>query len=421
MDDRAAADDQRSLGTARDRSQHLRRYRRPRARRTARARARQDGSAAAKLDFFTDLDVGRWTFLAETMFEAGSDNAFERRCRARRGRLSLSRVAARVRGPVSHCTRLLQRRLPPRHVLHGARGTAATAVEFEDGGGLIPAHNVGVHARRAVRGRRRSHPLRRSRSRTVAAAIRSSSRATTTPTARRRSTCALRYEPSGVLEGLIVGGNIYFDSIPANRARSGLRGDAFASDRCTSGPRRPCRILRARHALRRRGDDGRNTTSSTPARPPHLRSVRRGSATRSTSSRRSRATSGRKFPDEGDPYYAKTADDGYQTVSVGLKHSTTENIALKVQAGVTFSIAPARTRCSPSPASWPSRSEEQPCRTHSCSRRTRCSSALAAAPAARRWLRADPQREGLDPAARRRPRSARSTPARPRCSPTTSP
>ena len=36
----------------------------------------------------------------------------------------------------------------------------------------------------------------------------------------------------------------------------------------------------------------------------------------------------------------KTAADGYQMVSAGIKHATTDNIALKLQTGVMFSRRP---------------------------------------------------------------------------------
>src|SRR4051794_23203435 len=37
----------------------------------------EDGFSAAKLELFADAAAGRWSFLAETMFEAGDDNSFE--------------------------------------------------------------------------------------------------------------------------------------------------------------------------------------------------------------------------------------------------------------------------------------------------------------------------------------------------------
>jgi hypothetical protein len=43
-----------------------------------------------------------------------------------------------------------------------------------------------------------------------------------------------------------------------------------------------------------------------------------------------------RFPDEGDPYYGKASGDGYQAATLGVKHSTSENVALKAQASALF-------------------------------------------------------------------------------------
>src|SRR6185295_654484 len=104
----------------------------------------EDGFRAAKLDLFATTTIERWLFLAETLFEANEENSFA---------LDVERIE--VGYLYSNELRILIGRF---HSAIGYYNDAfhhgtyfmvpaerPTMVEFEDAGGLIPAHNIGVH------------------------------------------------------------------------------------------------------------------------------------------------------------------------------------------------------------------------------------------------------------------------------------
>src|ERR1043165_7950585 len=103
-----------------------------------------DGFSAAKLELFTTAHSGNWAFLAETLFEAGDDNEFGvdvERLQINYLYRDWLRVAiGRFHTAVGYYNDGFH---------HGAFFMPATArpqiVQFEDDGGVIPAHSVGVH------------------------------------------------------------------------------------------------------------------------------------------------------------------------------------------------------------------------------------------------------------------------------------
>ncbi|HEY6039320.1 MAG TPA: hypothetical protein VIV58_33790 [Kofleriaceae bacterium] len=294
----------------------------------------QDGFAAAKLDFFTTSTVGRWTFLGETLFEAGTDNEYG---------VDVERVE------VGYLYREWLRVFAGRyHTALGYYNDAyhhgtyfmvpvgrPLALEFEDGGGIIPAHNVGVHAdgRFEVGDDHLRYDVEVANGRSGEPLVVQNNHDTNLPKA---FNVRLRYEPSSVLEGLVVGGNVYFDSIPANTTA------ASAMTPAPSGPLHEL-ILGAHAAYFEHGMHAIAEAMMVVHTEIDTGAVHRtytvfgevGHAFDSlTPYARYEWT---RFPTEGDPYYLKAAADGYQTASIGLKHATTDNIALKVQAGLMFS------------------------------------------------------------------------------------
>lgn len=103
------------------------------------------GFRAAKLDLFATTTRGRWTLLAETLFEAGDDNSYGVDVE----RIQISYVYREwLRVYIGRFHTALGYYNDAFH--HGAFFMVAIGrpgmVEFEDEGGLIPAHSVGVHA-----------------------------------------------------------------------------------------------------------------------------------------------------------------------------------------------------------------------------------------------------------------------------------
>ena len=296
----------------------------------------QDGFAAAKLDFFTTTTIARWTFLGETMFEAGIDNSFE---------VDVERVE------VGYLYREWLRVFAGRfHTALGYYNDAfhhgtffmvpvgrPTAVEFEDGGGLIPAHNVGIHAdgRFEVGDDHIRYDLEIANGRAGDPLVVQSNHDTNRPKA---VNVRLRYEPSGVLDGLIVGGNAYYDSIPTNTMAS----SSEAAFPFHFGPLHE--LILGAHAAYFEHDVHfiaeammlQHTELDTGAvHRTYAAFAELGHAfDKVTPYARYEYT---RFPAEGDPYFLKTAADGYQAASIGVKHSTTDNVALKLQAGLAFS------------------------------------------------------------------------------------
>ena len=298
-----------------------------------------DSFSAAKLDLFTQTSANRWSFLAETMFEAGTDNSFE---------LDVERVE------VGYLYREWLRVFVGRfHTALGYYNDAfhhgayfmvpvgrPTMVEFEDGGGLIPAHNVGVHldGRIAVGGDHIRYDAEIANGRSGDPLEIQNNHDTNRAKALN---LRVRYEPGGDLEGLLVGANIYFDSIPAN---------TMATTSETAFPFHFGPIhewIAGVHAAYLEHDIHFITEAMVVEHDEQDTGVRHrtyaafGELGHSwddlTPYARYEWT---RFPTEGDPYYLKTAADGYQMVSAGLKHATTDNVALKLQTGVMFSRRP---------------------------------------------------------------------------------
>ena len=294
-----------------------------------------EGFSAAHLDLFTTSTMGRWNFLSEVMFEAGTDNSFA---------LDVERVE------VGYLYRDWLRIAVGRfHTAFGYYNDAfhhgtyfmvpvnrPAMVAFEDGGGLIPAHNVGVHAdgRIALGSGHLRYDLELANGHT-------SNRLEVQNSGDRNLSKAvnfrLRYEPGGDFDGLIVGGNLYFDSIPGGSIAAMAEPGATAP---TSGLHE---WIAGAHAAYLEHDIHfiaevmavQHTELDTKLQHRTYAAfveVGRAFGAVTPFARYEWA----QFPREGDPYFGRSYGDGYQGTSVGLKHATTDNVALKGQAGMTF-------------------------------------------------------------------------------------
>jgi hypothetical protein len=295
----------------------------------------EDGFSAAKLELFTTKTADRWAFLAEVMFEAGEENSFD---------LDVERVE--VGYLYSDWLRVRVGRF---HTAIGYYNDAfhhgayfmlpvgrPTMVEFEDGGGLIPAHSIGAHLDgRFEAGDDHIHyDLELANGRGADPLTVQNQHDVNRPKA---INLRLRYEPSGTLDGLVVGGNLYFDSVPAVEAEAGAAPPVGAMHEWIAGAHAAyfeheihfvTEAMMIQHTEQATGTHHR--TYAVFAEAGHAFDA-------ITPYARYEWT---RFPDEGDPYFGKSSNDGYQAASFGVKHSTTDHIALKAQAGVTFSRAP---------------------------------------------------------------------------------
>lgn len=295
----------------------------------------QDGFSAAKLDLFATASTGRWSFLAETMFEAGEENSFELDVeRVQVGYLFrewLRVFAGRFHTAIGYYNDAFH---------HGAYFMLPvgrpTMVEFEDGGGLIPAHNIGLHAdgRFAVGDGHLRYDLELANGRAADPLAIQNNHDTNRPKA---VNLRLRYEPGGTLDGLVVGGNLYFDGIPADTTMPGGGTPALGALHewiigahvayLENNLHVIAEALAVQHTELDTGAQHRSYAMFAEAGHSFDKVIPyvRYELTR--------------FPSEGDPYYRKAEADGYQTVSLGVKHATSDNIALKAQASLTFFVA----------------------------------------------------------------------------------
>ena len=305
--------------------------------RTAGSRAdTADGFSAARLDLFSTSTVGRWSFLAETMFEAGDENTFD---------LDVERVEIgylvcdwlRVRAGRFHTAIGYYNDAFHHGAFFMVPVGRPTMVEFEDGGGLIPAHNIGVHAdgRLALGDDHVRYDLELANGRAADPLEIQNAHDSNRPKA---VNLRLRYEPAGVLDGLIVGGNLYFDGIPASVPA------ATASTTALSPLGAIHEWIVGAHAAYLEHD------LHLIAEAMMVQNTELDGGTRHRSYA-AFAEAGHAFdklmpyaryewvrmPQEGDPYFRRTAGDGYQAASAGVKHSTSDNVALKLQAGVLWS------------------------------------------------------------------------------------
>ena len=297
----------------------------------------EDGFSAAQLDLFATATEGRWSLLTETLFEANDENEFV---------LDVERIQVGylvrewLRVSVGRFHTAIGYYNDAFH--HGTYFMMAVSrpamVSFEDEGGLIPAHNVGVHAdgRFTVGESHLRYDVELANGHGAdALAIQNAHDGDRAKMGNLR----LRYEPGGSLEGLVIGGNLAFDGISriAMSTEPGAPAPRPALHEWIVGAHaaylaHDVQLITEAMLLQRTEVDtgvphrtyamfveaGRTIDDVTPYARYELA----------------------RFPDDPDPYTQKTTTDDYQTATLGVKHSTTENVALKAEAAVTFSRAP---------------------------------------------------------------------------------
>jgi hypothetical protein len=295
----------------------------------------EDGFSAAKLELFTTSTAGRWSFLAEVMFEAGEENTFDLDVeRVQIGYLYsdwLRVFAGRFHSAIGYYNDAFH---------HGAffmlPAERPAMVEFEDGGGLIPAHNIGIHAdgRFPIGEGRVRYDLELGNGRSPDPLQLQNAHDTNRP---KSLNLRLRYEPGGTLDGLVIGGNVYFDSIAARAAGASELPAIGPTHEWIAGAHAAyfehdlhlvAELMMEQHTELDTGTDHRTWAAFIEAGCTFdkLTPYARYEWTR--------------FPAEGDPYLGRTEGDGYQIASLGVKHSTTDNVALKAQAAVTWPRTP---------------------------------------------------------------------------------
>jgi hypothetical protein len=208
-------------------------------------------------------------------------------------------------------------------------------VQFEDDGGLIPAHSVGVHAdgRFALGDSHLRYDLDVGNGRSADPTSVQNNHDTNRPKA---FNVRLRYEPSGALEGLIVGGNLYFDSIPGRAMTADLnalgRVHQWLLGAHLAYVEHDVQVIAEAYALL-------DTEQDTGTRHTTYAAFAEGGRTFDQVSPYARYQWTR-FASSGDPYFGRTEADGVQIVTAGVKHATSDNIVLKAEASATLSRAP---------------------------------------------------------------------------------
>ncbi|HEX3758266.1 MAG TPA: hypothetical protein VHW23_06150 [Kofleriaceae bacterium] len=293
-----------------------------------------DGFSAAKLELFTTANAGNWSFLAETLFEAGDDNEFgidvERIQVNYLYREWLRLAAGRFHTAIGYYNDGFH---------HGAFFMPGVArpqvVQFEDDGGLIPAHSVGVHAdgRFALGDSKLRYDLDLGNGR---AADRETVQVNHDTNRPKSFNVRLRFEPSGALDGLIVGGNLYVDGIPARMATDGGPGPLGALREWLAGVHaayfeHELHVVIEAYAI----DHAELDTGVSHWTYAGFAELGKSYGKLLPFVRYEYT----RYPAEGDPYYERTAGDGYQAFTAGVKHATSDNIALKAQAGAVVSHA----------------------------------------------------------------------------------
>lgn len=289
------------------------------------------GFTASHLDLFTSTSAGAWTLLAETMFEATEANELHVEVeRLQLGYLvndHLRVIVGRFHAAFGYYNDAFH---------HGAYYMVPVdrpaMVEFEDGGGLIPAHGVGVHAdgRFELGDGHLRYDLEITNGRgstpDLVLVNHDTNRA-------KAGLVRLRYEPGGALDGLVIGANVYADRL-----------DAPAADPITGlaahGPLRELEL--GAHAAYT--EHGVHAIAEALA----LRHVDTANG-RHTVIAAAFVEGGfaidRVIPyvryewmhaRDGDPYFGIAPGTDSHAASVGVKHVTTENVALKLQAGVAI-------------------------------------------------------------------------------------
>lgn len=278
---------------------------------------------AGELDLFATASVNRWSFLAETMFEAGDDNEF---------RVEVERVVATylhadwLRVGVGRFHSAFGYYNDAFH--HGTYFMVSAErprmVSFEDEGGLIPAHTIGVHAdgRVPFAGGKLRYDLELGNGR---GPVPSLVQTHVDSNDQKSVDVRLRYEPGGALEGLVVGASAYVDTIPSSSTRATVTARGDIAERLANvhaaylehGVHAIAEAMVAEHDAG--GTDYRTFAAyaeggyTLGAYTPYAR------------------VEWTRFDDKGDPYYDVAPGTRHRDLTVGVRYLANENIALKLE------------------------------------------------------------------------------------------
>lgn len=169
----------------------------------------------ASLDAFATSQLERWSFLAELVFEAHSEGSDLELDPERLEVGYLHREWLRVRLGRSHSAIGFYNDAYHHGAYFMIPASRPRAVGFEDDGGLIPSHSVGVHldGRLALGhgGVRYDLELSNGRGATPTEVL-----DTHDANHGKAMNVRLRYEAGGALDGLLLGANVALGEIPAN-------------------------------------------------------------------------------------------------------------------------------------------------------------------------------------------------------------
>ena len=170
--------------------------------------------SSPRIELFYSNNWDKLSFLSEIMFEAGEDNTYVLDVE----RVQLAYVFAewlRVAAGRFHTAMGYYNDAYHHGYYFVLPAERPTAVDFEDAGGLIPAHSVGVH----FDGHIRLNPNAVFRYDTDIANGRGAPGEVTIAFARKQMKALnlrLRLELGTTLDDVVLGGNLYTDEIPAN-------------------------------------------------------------------------------------------------------------------------------------------------------------------------------------------------------------
>lgn len=296
--------------------------------------------SVARLNLFYSGSWKKLSYLAEVLFEAATDNGFV---------LDVERVqvtyafADWLRVSVGRFHTAIGYYNDAHH--HGyyfvLPAVRPSAVDFEDAGGLIPGHSIGLH----VDGRVRMGKYLALRYDGDVANGRGAPGEVTNLVARRLMKALnlrIRLELGGKLEGLLVGGNIYYDGIPANAGDPTTRADAipFPLREIIVGAHlayfeHNVHLISEYLWIQHKEQEGGQSTYNTHAVFGEFGYTFKEDWTPYVRYEFTR------FGPLRDPFYASNAavQGSFQRASLGLRYVVNEHVALKVQGSAQYFLS----------------------------------------------------------------------------------
>jgi hypothetical protein len=297
--------------------------------------ANSESFSSPRIELFYSNNWGKLSFLTEIMFEADEDNRYvldvERVQLAYVFAEWLRMAAGRFHTAIGYYNDAYH------HGYYFVLPTERpTAVDFEDAGGLIPAHSVGVH----FDGRVRLSTSVVFRYDTDVANGRGAPGEVTIAFARKQMKALnlrLRLELGTTLDGVVFGGNLYTDEIPANAGDPVTGADRipFAMREIIAGAHvaylgRQFHLISEYSWIQHSEKEGRQNSYSTQYAFGELGYTLEGAWTPYARYEYTR------FGSNPDPFYAfnAAARGSYHRGTLGLNYLASEYLVLKVEASI---------------------------------------------------------------------------------------